>query len=170
MVYGIAVAIILALIGIDHLVKQLIIAFMQEGDSITIIKGFFSITSVRNTGAAWNMFNGQTVFFLIITIIALGVFGYFFTKIDFKTKKLYTSGIILILAGTIGNFIDRMFYPNKAVVDMFEFTFIEFPVFNVADMCLVFGIILFSIDLLFEAKGELVNGKRDNNDSSNTGE
>lgn len=157
MTFVIGAILILGLILLDQAIKQMVVAGMNVGDSFPIIKGFFNITSVRNTGAAWNLFDGQIIFFVIITVVSLGIFGYLFYKSDFRTKKLYSFSTSLILAGTIGNFIDRVFYPDHAVVDMFEFKFISFPVFNFADSCLVIGIILFAIDLIF------LEGKRKKN-------
>ena len=159
MTYILGVLLIAVLLVIDQAIKQITVLGMNIGDSFVVIKNFFSITSVRNTGAAWNLFNNQLAFFVVITIIALGIFIYFFIKADHQKKPVYFFGVSLMIAGTLGNFIDRLFYPNHAVVDMFEFTFIDFPVFNFADACLVIGIILFAIDFLFLEKEKKENGK-----------
>lgn len=154
MSFFIGISLVFILLVCDQVVKQIIVHTMEIGETIPVINGIFSITSVRNTGAAWNLFNNQLLFFVVITIIAMSIFIYFFTKIDFKTKKFYSFGVSMMIAGTFGNFIDRLFYPDHAVVDMLEFTFISFPVFNIADMCLVIGIILFAIDYLFFEKSK----------------
>lgn len=154
MTYVFGIIIVLLFLVIDHSIKQIILNSMAVGESFPLIKGLINITSVRNTGAAWNMFDGQLIFFIIITIIALAIFLYFFTKADFYNEKLYSYSLTMIIAGTIGNFIDRMFYPNHEVVDMFEFAFMKFPVFNFADMLLVIGIIIFAIKIIFFTKEE----------------
>lgn len=138
-IYFIIMAILIAL---DQFTKWLIVHNMHLGQSIEVIKDFFYITSVRNTGAAWSKFSGQMTFFYIVTLIALGIFGYLlFKEGDLQNKKLYTLSLIFIISGTIGNFIDRLM--NQEVVDFLHFYIFDysFPVFNVADICLTLGTI-----------------------------
>ncbi len=149
--YLLIVGFILVLIGLDQLTKYLIVQNLVIGENIVVIKNFFTITSHRNTGAAWGILSGNMVFFYIITAVAGGLFYYLLKETDFKTQKLYTSGIILMIAGGIGNFIDRLFF--KEVVDFIDidiFNYTSFPIFNVADICLVVGMIVFALDVLLE--------------------
>lgn len=139
--------IIIGLIILDQLTKLIIVKTMEIGESIVIIKNIISITSHRNFGAAWGMFQGKIGFFIVITIISLAIFGWLCKDINFKTKKLYSIALGFLIAGTLGNFIDRI--GGEGVVDFLEFTFIDFPVFNVADMCLTFGVIMLAIYILF---------------------
>ena len=141
--------IILLLIGLDQFTKTLILRTMELGDSFTVIKNFFEITSHRNQGSAWGMFQGEITFFYITTLVAYLFFAYLAKDIDFKKKPMYTIAVLLLIAGTTGNFIDRVLY--QEVVDFLDFVIFgyDFPVFNVADMCLVIGAIALGIDVLF---------------------
>ena len=68
--------------------------------------------------------------------------------VNWKTKKWYTTAVVLMIAGGIGNFIDRLLF--QKVTDFIELEFMQFAIFNFADMCLVVGVILFGIDLVLE--------------------
>jgi signal peptidase II len=143
--------IILLIIAADQLTKQLVAQLMEEGDSIVIIKNFFAITSHRNTGAAWGIFDGNMTFFYIITVIAGILFYVLLNDADMKHKKLYTTGIILMIAGGIGNFIDRLLFQEVIDfmnVDLWSYT--TFPIFNIADIALVVGMIAFAADIILE--------------------
>lgn len=80
------------------------------------IPGILSITHITNTGAAWSMLEGKMMFFYLITIIAVVVLVYLFIKAA-KTEYMYRFALIFLLAGTIGNAIDR--FTRHFVVDMF---------------------------------------------------
>lgn len=150
----IGIIIILGLIGIDQVTKFVARKYLMPKGSVTVIKGFFNFTYVENRGGAWGTLSGKYWFFIIITIIALGVLGYLFKDFNLKNNTVYSIGLCLLLAGTLGNFIDRIIF--KYVTDFLDFTFFgyDFPVFNVADMCLTCGVILIIIKVLFLTKGE----------------
>ncbi|BCA85753.1 lipoprotein signal peptidase [Enterococcus saigonensis] len=142
------------LITIDQIVKAWIVANISLGTSMSVIKNVFSLTYYQNTGAAWSMLEGQIIFFAIVTIIAVGVCGYLLYK-NRNGAKIYSLGLSLVLAGALGNFIDRM--RLGYVVDMFQTDFVSFPIFNVADSCLVIGVILIFVYILFEERFKGVN-------------
>lgn len=135
------------LIVLDQLVKAWIVANLSLGESLPLIKNVFSLTYYQNTGAAWSMLEGQMGFFAIVTLIAVAVCSYLLYK-NRRGVKIYSFGLSLVLAGALGNFIDRL--RLGYVVDMFQTDFISFPIFNVADSCLVVGVILIFIYILFE--------------------
>lgn len=148
--------IILGLLGIDQLTKYLVLAnFTHEGDTLPIIKDFFHITYVRNSGAVFGMSQGaaENYFwvFIIVILLAACIFGVMFSKIDFKDKKMfwYTLALTLLIAGALGNGLDRILQPDHNVIDMIDFRGIWQYVFNVADMYLNVGIALFIIDTFF---------------------
>src|SRR5699024_6290678 len=143
---GIAIVIILILTICDQLLKSWVASSIVLGGSKQLIPGFIELTNLRNSGAAWSIFEGQQTFFTIITIIAIIVIGYFIWQYRKNIPMLI--GLSLIMAGTIGNFIDRL--RQGYVVDMFETTFINFPIFNIADMCLTIGVIWLIICILKE--------------------
>lgn len=146
MLLGIAIGIILILTICDQLLKSWVASSIVLGGSKQLIPGIIELTNLRNSGAAWSIFEGQQTFFTIITIIAIIVIGYFIWLYRKNIPMLI--GLSLIMAGTIGNFIDRL--RQGYVVDMFETTFINFPIFNIADMCLTIGVIWLIICILKE--------------------
>lgn len=146
MLLGIAIVIILILTICDQLLKSWVASSIILGGSKQLIPGIIELTNLRNSGAAWSIFEGQQTFFTIITIVAIIVIGYFIWQYRKNIPMLI--GLSLIMAGTIGNFIDRL--RQGYVVDMFETTFINFPIFNLADMCLTLGVIWLIICILKE--------------------
>ena len=146
MLLGIAIGIILILTICDQLLKSWVASSIVLGGSKQLIPGIIELTNLRNSGAAWSIFEGQQTFFTIITIVAIIVIGYFIWQYRKNIPMLI--GLSLIMAGTIGNFIDRL--RQGYVVDMFETTFINFPLFNIADMCLTIGVIWLIICILKE--------------------
>ena len=132
---------------VDQVVKMWIVNNFSLHDGMELIKGLVSILYVRNTGAAWGMFEGKMVFFYLITAVAVGTLLYLMFKEKGKSKLLLTA-YSLILAGAVGNFIDRI--RLGYVVDMFKFEFIDFPIFNVADICLTIGVIFLFYYVIFK--------------------
>ena len=126
-----------ALVFADQLVKHWVSATIALNSSQTVVPNLLVITNLRNDGAAWSILEGQQWFFTVVTLIALAVLAYLFYRWRRQSRLLWP--LTLILAGAIGNFIDRL--QNGYVVDMFELLFINFPVFNVADLCLTVGVL-----------------------------
>lgn len=125
------------LVGVDQLVKHWISAHIALNASQQFIPHLLALTNLRNDGAAWSILEGQQWFFTLVTLVAIVVIGYLFYRWRRQGRLLWP--LTLILAGTIGNFIDRL--QNGYVVDMFELLPVNFPVFNVADCCLTVGVI-----------------------------
>lgn len=147
----------IVLILVDQLTKYMIVKSMEIGESISIIGDILKITSHRNYGAAWGMLQNQMMFFYIITVIVLIALCYFYYK-EAADNLLMQSGLMLIFAGAIGNFIDRLFRGN--VVDFIDTKIInyDFPIFNVADSCLTIGVFILLYELLINQKEEKQHG------------
>lgn len=145
------------LILMDQISKYIIVKTMNIGESISVIGEVLQITSHRNYGAAWGMLQNQMIFFYIITIIVLIALIYFYYK-EAADNLLMQCGLMLIFAGAIGNFIDRLFRGN--VVDFIDTKIINyhFPIFNVADSCLTIGVFILLYELLFNQKEEKSHG------------
>ena len=135
----------------DQVVKMWTVNNFSLHEGMEFMKGIVSILYVRNTGAAWGMFEGRMVFFYLITAVAVGTLLYLMFKEKGKSKWLLTA-YSFILAGAVGNFIDRI--RLGYVVDMFKFEFIDFPIFNVADICLTFGVIFLFYYVIFKEQSK----------------
>ncbi len=146
------ILVIIVLVGVDQLTKALVLAhFTYEGQTLPVIQNFFNITYVRNSGAVFGVFQGLAetyIVFLVVMGMALILFGYMFVKNDFKDKRTfwYSLALSLLIAGALGNAIDRLFQFDHNVVDFLDFRGIWSFVFNFADVCLNVGIALFIFD------------------------
>jgi len=142
---------------LDILSKQLFekVILKTDGNTIVVIPHFISFTLTHNLGAAWGIFAGMD--WLLITFsVVCGILMVAFLIYKYKTLRLSTKiALMLMISGAFGNLIDRAFYPN-GVIDFIEFTFIDFPIFNLADAFLVIGVIVLVI-------GEIVNEIKDHN-------
>lgn len=148
---NIIMGIIFIILGIllDQIVKIIIRVNLEVGKNIPILKGFFHITHIENTGAAWGGLSNLTVFLIILSIGILGFFIYLYKDIDFKNKKVFSISLVMVISGTIGNLIDRIIF--QSVTDFLDFYIFgyDYPVFNIADILLVIGFFIFLVDLVF---------------------
>ena len=138
---------ILLLILLDQAVKGYVVKEIPLGGMRRFIPKVVSLTYLKNSGAAFSMLENQQWFFTIITLIAMGAaFVYLYRHI--KGSIWLLLGLTLIISGGIGNFIDRL--RQCFVVDMFHLDFMNFAIFNVADIYLTIGVGLLLIYLLRE--------------------
>jgi len=141
-----AVVIIFIMVIIDQLIKYWASTYLKPKGSIPVIKNIFSFTYVENRGAAFGILQNQRWLFIVLTIvICIGILYYLYTEDNMPF--IFRISLCLVLGGAIGNLIDRI--KNGYVVDMFHITFIDFPVFNMADCFVVVGTILLAYYLLF---------------------
>ncbi|PTJ46807.1 signal peptidase II [Mammaliicoccus sciuri] len=144
---------IIILIALDQLTKFLIVKSLEVGESIKVISNFLYITSHRNQGAAWGILQGKMWLFYIVTIVVLFILFMFFKNEGYGRPDVQL-GLSLLIAGSIGNFIDRLFRGEVVdFVDTYIFSY-NFPIFNVADAALTIGVIVLIIVILFEGKEE----------------
>lgn len=136
----------LAIVILDQVTKFLTVAHIPLYADVPFIPGVLQLTYVQNTGAAFSSFEGQQWLFALI----FGVFTVMLLWEYFKKSMPFTKFerwcIAAIYAGGLGNMIDRV--RLGFVVDMIETTFIEFPVFNVADCFITCGCILLMAHLI----------------------
>ncbi|MCU9812820.1 signal peptidase II [Paraclostridium bifermentans] len=139
------ILIIVGLIGLDQISKFLAVKYLVNIGSIPIVKDIFHLTYVENRGAAFGMFQNNQIIFVVVALAAC-IFGlyYLYKK---QLNLLGKSAIILIIAGAIGNLIDRV--RLGFVVDYFDFRIVWNYVFNVADVFVVIGTILLCIYIIF---------------------
>lgn len=147
---------------IDIIVKLLVQNTMYYNESIKIIDKFFYLTYVKNTGAAWSILSGKQTFLILITIIIIVVLLLYLYKKKTHTK-LDIIGYSLLLAGAIGNLIDRCLYGY--VIDYLDFYIFNynFPVFNIADCCIVIGIMILFISSWREEYGVYSRNRKHKN-------
>lgn len=128
------------LLCLDICSKQLVVRFMDVGQTISIIPRFFSLTYVKNRGIAFSMLEGNLVFIIFLSLLIIGgiFFSIRFKKLSWGESFCYA----LIVGGAIGNLIDRVIYGY--VIDFFDFTLFgyEMAIFNVADIFIVLGVFL----------------------------
>ncbi|HEM2780018.1 TPA: signal peptidase II [Streptococcus suis] len=135
------------LIAVDQFVKAWTVANIELDTVTEFIPGLMSLAYLRNYGAAWSILQNQQWFFTIVTIAAVtGLIWYYVKQIKGNLWTLFS--LALMIAGALGNFIDRI--RLGYVVDMFHLDFISFPVFNVADMCLNVGVGILLICIMKE--------------------
>lgn len=137
---------------LDFIVKHIVRTNMRQGESIPLIDGVFHITYTENTGAAFSMLSGKTVLLSVVTVVVVALLLYLLFS-DKICGKLACILVALIASGGTGNLIDRIF--RGSVTDMFDFRLINFAIFNVADIFVTCGAILFII-IFFVSKGEVL--------------
>ena len=140
MVIGIILAV--CVIAIDQISKFLIDPLLPK----SILGDFLWFQSTHNYGVAFSMFEGATVLFIIISSLACVVIIYLFFSKKFFTSKLKKVSLALIFAGAFSNLIDRILF--GFVRDFIYLKFINYAIFNVADMSVVCGVILFLLAMI----------------------
>ena len=148
--FGIAFAATL----LDQLIKNGLLFFMNYGKSITVIKNFFNITLIGNTGAAFSILSSNTILLIIISIVVLNVLYFLFIKGKTLTDFEQVSYGLLI-GGIMGNLIDRVLHMQ--VIDYLDFNLFgyNFPVFNLADIAIVVSMVLIAIQIIKGDKNEV---------------
>ncbi len=137
---------------LDQLTKALVTRSFSLGETKTIIPHFFHLTYLENTGAAWGILQRNTWL-----LVLFGGVAFFLLNQELSKKKtlskVETIGFGLLLAGILGNLIDRLL--RDCVIDFLDFHFfgIYFPVFNLADIGIVVGVILLLIVFFQEGRG-----------------
>jgi len=134
---------------IDQIIKLLVRVKMNLLDSISIIPSFFSLYYVENEGAAFSILQNKTILLIVIGILCLYMIAKYIEKEQQYTKiTLISLGIII--GGMIGNLIDRLLY--QKVTDYLSFTIFDynFPVFNLADIGITVGVVLFVLDNIIQ--------------------
>lgn len=144
---------ILLLIFLDQFTKYLAVVKLKFNPPYVLIDGVLELNYLENRGAAFGMLQDKRTLFIFMTVIMLTVVFYVLLKLPEGKKFLWWQVFLcLICAGGIGNMIDRIRFDY--VVDFIYFVLIDFPVFNLADILITIGTILFFIVILFLTKEE----------------
>ena len=142
----------------DQILKFIIRSKLVLNETINVIANFFNITYVENDGAAWNILSGNKIILILIALLVLFFIFYYFV-FNKKLNKIEVIAYSLFIGGLLGNLWDRIFIGR--VIDYLDFKIFgyNFPVFNLADMCIVLGVLIIIIN---EIRGE-INGKNNSN-------
>lgn len=142
------VLIVIALIFFDQLTKYFALNNLRINGKISLIQGVFSLLYVENRGAAFGIMQNMRLFFIILTIIICLFIGYVLYKLPLQKRFIFLRLVcIFLLAGALGNFIDRIVH--GFVVDFLYFELIDFPVFNIADCYVTLSTIALFFLLVF---------------------
>lgn len=137
----------LLLIGLDQWTKWLATTHLMDQPPVVLIEGVLEWYYSENDGAAWGIFSGARWPLIVFTVLLIAVVaGVLFSR-HFRSYRLANIAACLILAGGIGNLIDRLWHGY--VVDFIYVKWIDFPIFNIADCCVVIGAALMMIFLVF---------------------
>lgn len=153
-----ALSVVLPVLIIDQLTKFIILKNFQPGESLPVIKNIFHISFVCNKGVAFGVFSEAAgpafigIFYISVIII---VFIFAFYKKFFHRGRCMQVFLSLILAGAIGNLIDRIRF--GCVIDFLDFRI--WPVFNVADSAITIGTVLLILQMLKQKKHHTLHAK-----------
>lgn len=154
--YMIAALSVFLLVLLDQITKILAVLHLDPGHGgkdVVILEGIFRLRYLENRGAAFGVMQGQKLILVIVTIIVFFAICWIYTRIpDEKHYRALQWLAVFVMAGAIGNFIDRI--RLDYVVDFFYFELINFPIFNVADIYVTCSVILFILLFLFYYKDE----------------
>lgn len=141
---------IILFLCLDQLFKHGITSTFQLYETSNIIPGFLRLTYVQNIGAAWNIMSGNRIFLIAIAVLTL-IFLFFYIKKQ-ELKKFEKINLTLLIAGILGNLLDRIFYGY--VIDYIDINLFSynFPVFNFADILIVVSAFAFFIYYFLEKK------------------
>lgn len=168
MLYALCAALSLALLGLDQWVKHYVTVNIPLGESQEFLPGLVELRTVHNYGAAWSSFSGMRWLLIAVTsLIVLAVAWALLRRV--VRHPLGVAAGCLIISGGLGNILDRV--RLGYVVDMFHLTFWpSYPVFNVADICIVGGAVLGAVYYLwFYEKYDKREGHHGTADSQSNG-
>jgi signal peptidase II len=132
------------ILSLDQLTKFLAAKNLTLNQSLSLIKGVFHLTLVHNRGAAFGILKNQLPLFIFTAIFAAFLIFLNLKNTGYKKPSLYTLALSLILAGAIGNLIDRLCFGY--VIDFLDFRI--WPVFNIADSSITVGAVLLGYSIL----------------------
>ena len=136
---------------LDQMTKQMVRWSFNVGESDVVIAGFFNLTYVRNTGAAWGILSGQNIGLILLSVIML-LFIIFFRRSFMSDTLVHRIALGMMIGGILGNLLDRLRF--GWVTDFLDFYIKDYhwPVFNVADICICVGVGLYIVSSFVQSK------------------
>ena len=170
LLHGVVFLMIYIIIAILVFIGDIISKYIAEQNliyvrTIPLIENVFHLTYVENRGMAFGMFSGGRVLFIIVSVVVLVLLIMLFKKTEISARTVWQkAGTALIFSGALGNLVERI--SKGYVVDFLDFTLIDFPVFNIADIAVCVGAGMLVIHFLLAErkdgknalKGEKNNG------------
>ena len=148
LVLSLAIGLGILVLALDQWTKAVVVRRFHLGESVPVWEHFFSLTYVRNDGAAWSILSGQGWLLLLVAALVTAVVIWKFRSLtEGYAERCFA--LILVLGGVVGNSIDRLW--RGSVVDFFDFHWYDkyhYPVFNVADIAICVGVGLFVLSTL----------------------
>lgn len=146
----------------DRLTKIWAVKLLNGKGIVGFIKGLINFVYVENTGVAFGMLSDKIYIMIPITIVVVGICMFIYMK-NKGESKVFDYAMLLIITGAIGNIMDKL--TRGFVVDFINFEFMDFPVFNIADICVCTGAALLMIYIIFcSDKSKEAEGKTDDTD------
>lgn len=142
------IILIVTLIAIDQFTKYLAIKYLSIGTPIVFVDNFFQLNYTENFGAAWSILQENPIVLTIVSVLI--IIGVIVFKLKEKAKGVLNLTLNLIIAGALGNLIDRLF--RGYVIDFIDIkfgSFYDYPVFNFADIFIVIGTFIFAYLVIF---------------------
>ncbi len=141
------------LVILDQITKNLAVIYLKDKPAYVLWDGVFELHYLENSGAAFGMLQNQKILFVTIAVVILVIIGYLLIKLP-RNKHYAMLEILLVLiaSGAVGNMIDRVQF--NYVVDFFYFKWIDFPIFNVADIYVSVSCVLLAILVIFFYKDD----------------
>nr|MBQ8252427.1 signal peptidase II [Lachnospiraceae bacterium] len=144
------------LVVMDQVTKYFAVLHLKDQEPVSLIPDVFKLQYLENRGAAFGMLQNGKVFFVFAAIVMLTVIVFVLIKAPVSRKyRPWHVFLVMIAAGGIGNMIDRL--RLDYVIDFLYFSLIDFPIFNVADIFVSVGTVLFAVFILFFCKEEDLN-------------
>ena len=138
----------LTLVILDQVTKALVINFFNLYDSVVLLP-IMNLTFVVNYGFAFGLLNNPSLNQILVSLVILAIIIYFLYLLIKTQDKIFQLTLTLILAGALGNFIDRIF--RGFVIDFIDIYIGKYhwPAFNIADSCITVGFVVLMINILF---------------------
>lgn len=137
------------LLALDQVTKAFARAYLAPAQSVPLLDGVFYLTHILNPGAAFGLFaGGRTLFLITFAVVVVLAVVYWMV---FKPNTWWVViAIAMFMSGALGNFIDRLLFGK--VTDFLDFALIRWPVFNIADMAIVIGVVMLIIWVFVEPR------------------
>jgi len=139
---------VIVLLVLDQITKHYAVSQLIGKGQVDFIPNLLGFRYTENTGAAFSILREKQLLLILLTsVVIVALIGYFIKAIRTDVHMVVRISYMMIIAGAVGNLIDRV--RLNYVIDFLEFRFMSFPIFNIADVCVVVGVILLAIAALF---------------------